>query len=62
MFMVNEEAADAIRRAWTEGGELAAVVELRRHFPLVTDSADARRCVQIIVGWTPQPVPDQEPE
>ena len=49
--MVDEETADAIRRAWDEGGELAAAVELRRHFPLIADNADARRCVRTIVGW-----------
>ena len=58
--MVDEETADAIRRAWDEGGELAAAVELRRHFPLITDNADARRCVRAIVGWTQRPVPDPD--
>lgn len=59
MFLVDEATADAIRRAWDEGGELSAVVELRRHFPLIADNANARRCVRAIVGWTPQPAPDQ---
>jgi hypothetical protein len=61
MFMVDEETAGAIRRAWHEGGELSAVVELRRHFPLITDGASARRCVHAIVGWERRPDPDQEP-
>jgi hypothetical protein len=60
MFMVDEATADAIRRAWDEGGELSAVVELRRHFPLITGNADARRCVRAIVGWSQRPAPDQE--
>jgi hypothetical protein len=60
MFMVNEETAEAIRRAWDEGGELSAVVELRRHFPLISDGADARRCVRAIVGWRRPPTPDEE--
>ena len=51
MFVVDEETAAAIRRAWEEGGELAGVVELRRHFPLVADNAQARLCVRTIVGW-----------
>jgi len=51
MFLVDEATADAIRRAWEEGGELSAVVELRRHFPLITDGENARRCVRAIVGW-----------
>lgn len=58
--MVNEETAAAIRRAWDEGGELSAVVELRRHFPLISDGETARRCVRTIVGWQQQPDPDQE--
>lgn len=57
-----EETADAIRRAWHEGGELSAVVELRRHFPLITDGDNARRCVRAIVGWAPRPAPDQAQE
>ncbi|MDQ2802059.1 MAG: hypothetical protein M3Y41_04990 [Pseudomonadota bacterium] len=53
--MVDEETAAAIRRAWDEGGELSAVIELRRHFPLITDGEAARRCVRTIVGWTQRP-------
>jgi hypothetical protein len=60
MFVVDEEAAAAIRRAWEEGGELAGVVELRRHFPLIADNAQARLCVRAIVGWTPRPAQGQE--
>ena len=69
MFMVDEETAAAIRRAWDEGGELSAVarsraqahdVELGRHFPLITDGEDARRCVRTIVGWARRPDPDRE--
>ena len=53
MFTVDEPTAEAIRRAVYDGGELAGVVELRRHFPLLGDNAHARRCVQVIVGWKP---------
>ena len=53
MFTVDEPTAEAIRRAVEDGGELAGVVELRRHFPLITDTANARRCVRVIAGWTP---------
>ena len=60
MFVVDEETAAAIRRAWEGGGELAGVVELRRHFSLITDNANARRCVRAIVGWAPQPASGQE--
>jgi len=62
MFVVDEATADAIRRAWHEDGELASVVELRRHFPLITDPARARSCVHAIVGWAPHPVPEQKPD
>ena len=50
MFIVDEKTADAIR-AWDEGGEFAAVAELRRYFAALTGIADARRCVRAIVGW-----------
>ncbi|HJT75774.1 MAG TPA: hypothetical protein VJ739_01095 [Gemmataceae bacterium] len=60
MFVVDEETAAAIRRAWEAGGELAGVVELRRRFPLITDTAHARRCVRAIVGWGPRPAQGQE--
>jgi hypothetical protein len=53
MFTVDEATAEAIRRAYEDGGELAGVVELRRHFPLITDNTQARRCVRVIAGWTP---------
>ena len=55
MFSVDEATAEAIRRAYDEGGELAGVVEFRRHSPLITDNAKAGECVRIIAGWTPLP-------
>lgn len=60
MFVVDAEAAKAIRRAWDEGGELSAVVELRRRIPGVSDGENARRCVRTIVGWTRPPASDRE--
>src|SRR3954452_15128981 len=59
MFSVDEPTAEAIRRAYDEGGELSGIVEFRRHFPLITDNAKAGECVRIIAGW--KPVPDQPP-
>jgi hypothetical protein len=56
MFAVDEATAEAIRRAFNEGGEWSAVVELRRHYPGITDHAKARLCVRIIAGWPPIPV------
>jgi hypothetical protein len=51
MFTVDERTVEAIRRAYEQGGELAGVVELRRHFPLIADNANARLCVRTILGW-----------
>lgn len=62
MFMVSEEVAAAVRRTYEESGELAAAIELRRHFPGITDNENARRCVRTIAGWTalpPQPIKRQ---
>jgi hypothetical protein len=57
MFTVDEATAAAIRRAYEEDGELAGAVELRRHFPLITDNEHARRCVRMIASW--EPIPEQ---
>ena len=53
MFTVDEATAQAIRRAYDEGGELSGIVEFRRHFPLISDHAKAGECVRIIAGWKP---------
>jgi hypothetical protein len=55
MFMVSAEVAEAIRRTYEESGEFAAAIELRRHFPGITDNENARRCARVIAGWTPLP-------
>jgi len=62
MFVVDEKTAEAIRCAWDESGELPAVVELRRHYPLITDNAQARLCVRTIVGWVQRPASDKSRE
>ncbi len=59
MFTVDEATADAIRRAYEEDGELAGVVEFRRHFPLI-DSVHAHNCVRVIARWQPLPEPGQK--
>jgi hypothetical protein len=56
MFIVTEADAAAIRTALDRGGEFAAVFELRRLFPGVTDNAQARECARVIAGWKPLPV------
>jgi len=53
MFCVDELTAESIRRVFHDDGELSAVIELRRHFPLITDNANARLCVRTIAGWQP---------
>ena len=53
MFTVDEATAAAIRSAFDKSGELAAVVELRRYFPLIQDNEQARACVRTIAGWKP---------
>ena len=55
MFMVNEAEAAAIRQAYEEGGEFAAAIELRRYFPGIRDSANARLCAPTIASWSPLP-------
>lgn len=58
MFVVSESDATAIRTAWEQGGELAAVVELRRLFPAVRDNTRAAVCAATIAGWKPRTRPD----
>jgi hypothetical protein len=36
-------------------GELSAAVELRRLFPGITDTSEARECARTIAGWKPCP-------
>ena len=44
MFAITAAEAAAIRAAFEQRGELSAAVELRRLFPGVTDTAQARAC------------------
>jgi hypothetical protein len=55
MFTVSESEAEAIRRAYEDGGELSAMIELRRLFPGIADNENARRCARTIASWTPLP-------
>jgi hypothetical protein len=57
MFVVTEAEATAIRAAFEHGGEVSAAVELRRLFPGITDTAQARECARTIAGWKPLPKP-----
>ena len=53
MFGVSEAEAAAIRAAFDQGGEFAAAVELRRLFPGITGTAEARECARTIAAWKP---------
>jgi hypothetical protein len=54
MFLINEPIITAIRTAYAEGGELAASVELRRHFPGISAEA-APACARSIAAMEPLP-------
>jgi hypothetical protein len=56
MFVVTEAEAAAIRAAFDHGGELSAAAEVRRLFPGVTDTVQARECARTIAAWKPLPV------
>ena len=55
MFTVSEDERAAICRAYEEGGEWAAVAELRRYFP-IEDNQNALFAVRSIVRWRPAPM------
>jgi hypothetical protein len=53
MFVVTEAEAAAIRAVFEQRGEFAAAVELRRRFPGIADTAQARECARTIASWKP---------
>jgi hypothetical protein len=55
MFVVTEAEAAAIRAIFHEKGEFSAAVELRRLFPGIRDTEEARDCARTIAGWRPLP-------
>jgi hypothetical protein len=55
MFVVSEAEAAAIRAIFHERGEFSAAAELRRLFPSITDTAQARECARTVAGWKPLP-------
>jgi hypothetical protein len=57
MFVITEAEAAAIRAVFEQSGEFSAAIELRRLFPAVTDTTQARACARTIAGWKPLPVP-----
>ena len=55
MFRCVRGRSRRFRAAFDRGGELLAAVELRRLFPLITDTEEARECARTIAGWKPLP-------
>jgi hypothetical protein len=55
MFCISEADAAAIRAIFHERGEFSAAVELRRLFPGIGDTEQARECARTIAGWRPLP-------
>ena len=52
MFVVDAATTKAIRRIRQEQGELSALVELRRHFPLIADNTRERLSSYAVVSYT----------
>ncbi len=50
MFAATEDDAAAIRAAFNQSGDLATAVELRRRFPCLTDSMQAREWARTIAA------------
>jgi hypothetical protein len=61
MFVVTEAEAATIRAVFEQRGEFAAAVELRRLFPGIADTAEARACVRTIAGWKVPALPWDKP-
>ena len=62
VFTITEAQAAAIRAAFKERGELAAAVELRRHFRGIDSNAQARECARMIAVWKPLPLRKKPPQ
>jgi hypothetical protein len=52
MFCVSEAEAAAIRATFHQRGEFSAAVELRRLFPGIANTEQAREYARTIAGWT----------
>ena len=53
MFCISEAQAAEIRAIFHERGEFSAAIELRRLFPGIRDTEQARECARTIAGWKP---------
>lgn len=55
MFVVSEAQAAAIRAIFQQRGEFSAAVALRRLFPGIVNTEQAREYARAIAGWGPLP-------
>jgi len=55
MFVVTEAQAAAIRIIFRQRGEFSAAVELRRLFPGIASTEQAREYARTIASWEPLP-------
>ena len=52
-FCTARVAGASVRHLYEQRGELSVAVKLRRLFPAITDTAQARACARTIAGWKP---------
>ncbi len=50
MFLIDDASIAAVQTAFSRGGELVAMVELRERFPGLTDHAAALGCVHQVLA------------
>lgn len=62
MFMVDAATSAAVRDAWINEGEAAAIALLRSHFPGLADNANTAMCARTIASWTPIPEQPVKPK
>jgi hypothetical protein len=55
MFVVSEAQAAEIRAIFQQRGEFSAAVELRRLFPGIANTEQAREYARTIAAWTTLP-------
>jgi hypothetical protein len=51
-----QSGGGCLRAVYEQRGELSAAVELRRRFPGIGDTEQARECARTIAGWKPLPL------
>jgi hypothetical protein len=61
MFSISDKNIASIQAAFERGGEMSAMVEVRRIFPGIPHNAESRRIALIIAGWEAIPTNRREP-